>query len=622
MTGPRCVPVHLHRTRARLLLPLLAAILLGQLACTEQSSITEPATTGISAGSTRLHPYLMSKPRSSATTGFAQVSQSAARVSFATSSASGSGARVLLLADEDGASTTDLANSVAAAGFLVSVRPAPEYTWDGTNPSLNEYDLVIHLNGNTFSSGQQLSAEAQTALVDFVRAGGGYVGSQWNSYEATDQQAVMQDLVLAGFPGPVEENCASCPISYSIVADQQGHALVAGIPSSFTFEADGHLGGPLLDFGTEPSVAVMELPSGTPGVLARNLGAGKVVSFSFAPNYSLAGDGMTLQDANIRQLYVNAVGWAARSSTQPPAKAPATITLADPVATFDGTAKGVSITTNPAGLTGVTVAYSQNGIPVAVPVNAGVYQVLATLDHPDYQAPQATGTLTIQQAAPVIQWVPAVLTEGTPLGSAQLNASAVGVDGASLGGEYFYLPGAGTVFTAGAHPVSVEFQPFNSNYRNVIKTVSISVLPVSAPPTQLNFKGFFRPIYNLPVANRVAAGAAIPVRFTVEGPRGARVLNSGSPTSVEVSCRANVLEQPVEETVSDPNSGLRSVGTDYTYVWRTSSTWAETCRKLIVTLADGSKHEALFRFSKAYRDDKYNKIYKHSNAKEKQKRKN
>ncbi len=186
-----------------------------------------------------------------------------------------SGGRVLLLADEDGASTTALANSVASAGFLVTVRPAPEYTWDGTNPSLDRYDVVIHLNGNTFGEGQALSATAQSALVDFVRGGGGYIGAQWNSYEATGTQASMPDLVLAGFPGSVEENCASCPITYSILPGQEAHPLVAGLPSEFTFEADGHMGGPQVEFGTEPSTVIMQLPSGTPGVLAQEPGFGQ-----------------------------------------------------------------------------------------------------------------------------------------------------------------------------------------------------------------------------------------------------------------------------------------------------------------------------------------------------------
>jgi hypothetical protein len=317
MTGPRSTIVRPHRTRARPLLPFLAAIMLSVLACSE-SPITEPSDTSV-APSPRLHPYL--RTDRSADLASTRFYRSSALVSLGTANLTSRGS-VLLIADEDGASTTALANSVASAGYVVTVRPAPEYTWDGTNPSLEGYDLVIHLNGNTFFEGQALSPTAQSTLVDFVRAGGAYIGAQWNSYEATTTQGDMSDLVLAGFPGSVEENCASCMITYSIVPGQEAHALVAGIPSEFTFEADGHMGGPQVAFDNQPSSVIMQLPSGTPGVLVRNLGAGKVVNFSFAANYSLAGDGHTLQDANVRQLYVNAVQWALDGSTPTPTKIP------------------------------------------------------------------------------------------------------------------------------------------------------------------------------------------------------------------------------------------------------------------------------------------------------------
>ena len=50
-----------------------------------------------------------------------------------------------------------------------------------------------------------------------------------------------------------------------------------------------------------------------------------------------------------------------------------------------------------------------------------------------------------------------------------------------------------------------------------------------------------------------------------------------------------------------PASSLRVSGSSYSYLWKTSSTWAGTCRKLVVTLVDGSRHEAIFHFVKAPR---------------------
>ena len=589
MTGPRSATVQPPRTRARPLLPFLAAI---SVACSEHPTMPQMPGTDAPA-SVRLHPYLPPVMGTSGSgTSFFRVGQSAQLVSLGTSTASSS--RILLLSDADGASTTALANTIANAGFLVTVRQAPEYTWDATNPSLDGFDLVIHLNGNTVGEGLTLSSGAQTALVEFVRAGGGFIGAQWSGYEATVGQDVMQDLVLMGFNGPVEENCFSCPMTYSQIPEQESHPVLAGIPASFTFEADGHVSGELIDFPSDASVVLMHVPSGAPGVAVRSLSAGKVVHFSFAPNYGLGGDGQTLQNSNVQQLYVNAVRWAARSATQP-TKLPATISLVDPVSTFDGTAKAVSVTTNPAGLTGVTVTYSQNGFPVNAPVNAGVYEVSATLTNEDYEAPQASGTLTILKAAPVIQWAPPSILLGTPLGSDQLNATATGVGGTPLAGEFFYLPAAGTVLALGNQPLSVEFQPWDANYTTVIKTVVVLVVQ---PQSGLTFRGFFLPIRNMPAVNSVAAGASIPVRFSVEGPVGSRVLKSGFPTSVPTACSSSAPVQRITETVDEDDRGLHKRGIHYTYVWKTERSWANQCRKLILVLTDGSKHEAVFRFSK------------------------
>ena len=99
----------------------------------------------------------------------------------------GTGPKVLILADVDGPSTTALATSIVNAGFHVGVKRAPEYNWFGTNPSLDGYDVVIHLNGFTYNI--PLATSAQTALKTFVSNGGGFVGAQWNGYEEAVEPA-------------------------------------------------------------------------------------------------------------------------------------------------------------------------------------------------------------------------------------------------------------------------------------------------------------------------------------------------------------------------------------------------------------------------------------------------
>jgi hypothetical protein len=229
-------------------------------------------------------------------------------------------------------------------------------------------------------------------------------------------------------------------------------------------------------------------------------------------------------------------------------------------------------------------------------INAGVYQVLASLQNPNYQAPDAFGTLTILPATPTIAWpAPASIPAGTPLGAAQLNATAAGVGGIRLAGNFVYTPAAGTSLTPGTHVLAVEFTSNDPNYTGNAATVSIDV---SLAVSSLHFRGFFKPVRNAPMFNRVTAGQAVPLRFTVDGYRGTTVLKAGSPTSSEISCQAVRSENLVDETESANHGGLRQDGAKFKfkYIWKTDRSWAGTCRKLVLTLVDGSSYEALFRF--------------------------
>ena len=754
MTGPRSPQVHPHRTRARPLLPFLAAIILSPMACTEQP--TAPQMPGApNAAVTRSHPYL---PNRSSQTGAVQASSvravmSSAPVSGAMAATTAvTGPKVLIVSDLNGPTTTALANSIADAGFHVGVTQAPEYNWFGTNPAPADYDVVIHLNGATYNL--PLSSSAQSALTSFVSSGGGFVGSQWNGFEESQgQQTGMSDLILLGSSDEQGQNCGDCDVTYNTVAGQESHPLLAGLPSSFTFHADGHDASPKL--GSD-ALVLMRVPDGGPAVLAREVGSGKVVNFSFAPNYGLTGSSGMLMDSQVQQLYVNAVRWLSGTSGTPGSgtldsdadgvvdgsdncvnaanadqgdtdadgignacdpdadgdgvldvddncelynpdqadvngnwigdaceevqtqaqtitfapladrtiletpfsvaatassgltvtflssgtcsidgstvtlnalgtctiiaqqggdasysaaatvqqsftitKAPATLGVGTEY-TFDGQVKQATVTTSPAGLTGVSLTYTLDGLPVANPTNAGVYQVSATLDNPVYEAAPASGTLTIHQAAPVLTWAsPAAITFGTPLGSTQLNATASGVGGTTLSGTFVYLPAEGAVLPVGTRPISVEFIPSSGNYTHAITTVSITVVAVQAPPSSLKFTGFFRPVHNLPVANTMSAGRAVPVSFSVEGAGPEPVLQAGSPTSVEVSCSADESQQAVTTTFDVAASRLVRVGNIYTYLWKTNASWEGTCRRLVLTLVDGSRHEALFRFAKA-----------------------
>ncbi|HLF74887.1 MAG TPA: PxKF domain-containing protein [Anaerolineales bacterium] len=115
-----------------------------------------------------------------------------------------------------------------------------------------------------------------------------------------------------------------------------------------------------------------------------------------------------------------------------------------------------------------------------------------------------------------------------------------------------------------------------------------------------NFSGFFQPVDNLPTLNKVKAGAAVPVKFSLGGDQGLAVFAAGYPLSTRIDCDSSSSQDAIEQTVTAGGSSLSYDPTTdtYTYVWKTDKSWAGTCRQLTVKLSDGSEHIANFRFSR------------------------
>lgn len=116
--------------------------------------------------------------------------------------------------------------------------------------------------------------------------------------------------------------------------------------------------------------------------------------------------------------------------------------------------------------------------------------------------------------------------------------------------------------------------------------------------TVYRFSGFLAPVDNAPTVNRVNAGAAVPVKFSLGGDWGLDVFEDGSPSSGAVACDTNEVVDDVEETVAASRSGLQydAASGTYVYVWKTDQAWAGTCRVLRLRLDDGSTRSAYFRF--------------------------
>lgn len=94
------------------------------------------------------------------------------------------------------------------------------------------------------------------------------------------------------------------------------------------------------------------------------------------------------------------------------------------------------------------------------------------------------------------------------------------------------------------------------------------------------------------------AGKAIPVKFSLGGDQGLDIFAAGYPRSTPIDCNSMAEIDLIEETVVAGSSSLTyHPETDrYHYVWKTDASWAGTCRRLVIGLADGTFHRADFKF--------------------------
>jgi len=111
-----------------------------------------------------------------------------------------------------------------------------------------------------------------------------------------------------------------------------------------------------------------------------------------------------------------------------------------------------------------------------------------------------------------------------------------------------------------------------------------------------NFTGFFSPVSNPPIVNNVNAGRSIPLKFSLSGNKGLDIFAVGYPASQEVACNSSAPLSELEGTETPGGSTLTYSPDQYHYNWKTESSWAGTCRQLVVKLNDGTEYIALFKF--------------------------
>jgi hypothetical protein len=127
-----------------------------------------------------------------------------------------------------------------------------------------------------------------------------------------------------------------------------------------------------------------------------------------------------------------------------------------------------------------------------------------------------------------------------------------------------------------------------------------SLSPLALFETSYTFTGFFQPIENSPTRNVIKAGSAVPVRFSLGGDQGLAIFDAGYPASQLMQCDTTAPLSVIEETVTAGGSTLTYDPTSdrYGYIWKTDKSWANSCRRLLLTFNDGTTKMVDFTFSR------------------------
>ena len=169
-----------------------------------------------------------------------------------------------------------------------------------------------------------------------------------------------------------------------------------------------------------------------------------------------------------------------------------------------------------------TPTFTYNGISQP-PVTVGTYEVVASFaGNANYQPASATTSISILPATPILDWTqPQAIVYGTPLGAAQLNATA------NVPGTFTYSPAAGTVLNAGpSQLLTATFTSSDPNYSSdgVINTV----IDVSKASPTLNWSQPAAIVHGTPLgAGQLNATANVAGSFSYSPAAGA-VLNAGA----------------------------------------------------------------------------------------------
>jgi hypothetical protein len=222
----------------------------------------------------------------------------------------------------------------------------------------------------------------------------------------------------------------------------------------------------------------------------------------------------------------------------------------------------------------------------------GTTTITYSATDPSNNTGTATQHVTVVDNTPPMISCPANITVYLPLNSTATSmvvnyTAPVGTDNCA-GATTTQTGGlaSGATFPVGTTTNTFRVTDASGNHTDCSFTVTVLY----------DFTGFFSPVGNPPTLNVVNAGRAIPVKFSLSGNKGLDIFAAGNPYTVSLNCATDNPGVDITETVTAGGSSLSFGGDQYNYVWKTDSSWAGTCRQLVITLNDGSVHVANFKF--------------------------
>jgi Secretion system C-terminal sorting domain/HYR domain len=198
--------------------------------------------------------------------------------------------------------------ALEAAGFIVTLSDVPNSLYDGTNPSLSNFDAAVDITGTV----GVMPAAGQSALVDFVTNKGKiFVSSGYHPYDDYSNQSyqTMNDIV------PLEINAFNSEYfgtNYILNPSQISTSYLTGIPSSFTGPTAVQLFTTLKNYTTNPAISLIttEFPSmPSPNIscafaVREFQNGGRAFCFNHLGDFS----GTDIySDVNMQHLYINAL---------------------------------------------------------------------------------------------------------------------------------------------------------------------------------------------------------------------------------------------------------------------------------------------------------------------------